>query len=127
MNQEFDFVSVENNTGKSFKRVKSYESVSTVGEIEKVSRSRNIPAHIKSEFIELITTKNHSMKEAAKKMKMSYSTAKKIYSRFRRTNLEKNFTFCEEVETVAGYKDIEEGTQAKISIICMIAGALETE
>lgn len=43
------------------------------------------------------------MKDAAKLVEMSYSTAKKIYGKFRRQNMEKQSSKLEEMSCRAGY------------------------
>ena len=48
-------------------------------------KNRKISERVKSEFIYLVTKNNFSMKNAAKKCLISYSTAKKIFAKFRLT------------------------------------------
>ena len=62
------------------------------------------------------------MKDAAKALCMSYSTAKKIYRRFRLANLSKNTLKVEDCKIQAEYKEISEFTSRPITIICLIAG-----
>lgn len=53
---------------------------------------------------------------------MSYSTAKKIYGRFRRSNLEKNSIAVEDKAVRASFSETMEKTVKNISIVCLIAG-----
>lgn len=55
-------------------------------------------------------------------VEMSYSTAKKIYGRFRRGNLEKHSPKHNEDSPRASYATITESPVKPIPIICLIAG-----
>lgn len=47
---------------KKIKRASSYESLSTLLDSDKTSQPRVIPVEVKTEFIDLITRRNFSMK-----------------------------------------------------------------
>jgi len=53
---------------------------------------------------------------------MSYSTAKKIYGKFRRSNIEKNAMAVEERVTRAAFVEVPQGTARPIPTVCLIAG-----
>lgn len=63
--------------------------------------------------------------QAAKKVEMSYSTAKKIYGRFRKFNIEKHFLPSEEKAICAHYVEVPEGSAKPIPIVCLIAGNIQ--
>jgi len=55
-------------------------------------------------------------------MNISYSTAKKIYARFRKSLKCKKCVHCAEGERMveAGYKEVEPGTEPLASLMCII-------
>lgn len=65
------------------------------------------------------------MKDAAKIVDMSYSTAKKIYGKFRKNNMQKKTIGIEESVSVSDYRVISNGEQKPIQIICLLAGHLQ--
>ena len=79
---------------KQMKRISSQSSLATVNDSDqlKIDRNRKIAESVKTEFIEMVTQKNFSMKnvipfftQASKVAGISYSTAKKIFTNFRLT------------------------------------------